>query len=279
MLVPSTDGVDVAVHDLGGTGPPVLFSHATGFHGRCYEPVAAALADRFHSYALDYRGHGMTERPPDWRVDWNGYGDDAVAAARWAAPDGGLIGFGHSMGGAGLLMAASRDPDRFDLVIAYEPIVFPPSGPEPPGRDSPLVIGARRRRRSFHSIEAAIENYGSKPPLDAFTPEARHAYVEHGFRPDPEGGVTLRCEPEHEAQTFEQGSAHRAWDLLAGITTPVVVVAGRIDEQAPAAIARLVAAELPNATYLQRDQLDHFGPMTHPDDVAALIAEAADRSV
>ncbi|MEX2627390.1 MAG: alpha/beta hydrolase [Ilumatobacteraceae bacterium] len=279
MRVPSTDGVDVAVHDLGGTGPPLLFSHATGFHGRCYEPVAAALTDRFHSYALDYRGHGATERPPDWQVDWGGYGDDAVAAARRVAPEGGLVGFGHSMGGAGLLLAAHRDPGRFDLVIAFEPIVFPPSGPEPPDHGSPLVVGARRRRRSFDSIEAALENYASKPPLGSFTPAALRAYVEHGFRPDPEGGVTLRCEPEHEARTFEQGSLHRTWDLLADITTPVLVVSGRVDEQAPAAIAALVAAELPNAEYVQLDQFDHFGPMTHPDVVAALIGDAVDGRV
>ena len=30
MLVPSTDGVRIAVHDLGGTGSALLVSHATG---------------------------------------------------------------------------------------------------------------------------------------------------------------------------------------------------------------------------------------------------------
>ena len=40
MLVPSTDGVRIAVHDLGGTGSALLVSHATGFHGRCYIPVS-----------------------------------------------------------------------------------------------------------------------------------------------------------------------------------------------------------------------------------------------
>ena len=82
MIVPSTDGVEIAVHDLGGTGPPLLISHATGFHGRCYEPLAHALADRFHSVAFDYRGHGDTPQP-DGPVDWQRYGDDAEAMAVW----------------------------------------------------------------------------------------------------------------------------------------------------------------------------------------------------
>lgn len=278
--VPSSDGVDVAVHDLGGTGRPLLLSHATGFHGRCYEPMADTLADRFHSYALDFRGHGLTERPADWQVDWDRYGDDALAAARLVAPDGGLIAFGHSMGGACLLMAAHRDPKLFDLVVAFEPIVFPPPDPSAPRVESPLVTGARRRRRSFDSFEQAIENYASKPPLGAFTPAALRAYVEHGFMEIGDGatgeGVTLRCDPEHEARTFEQGAQHRTWDLLSGITTPVVVIAGAVAEMSPAAVAAPIAAQLPNATHLQIDHLDHFGPMTHPHEVAELIATSLD---
>ncbi|MBV8692532.1 MAG: alpha/beta hydrolase, partial [Actinobacteria bacterium] len=32
-MFPSTDGVQVAAYELGGSGPPLLLSHATGFHG------------------------------------------------------------------------------------------------------------------------------------------------------------------------------------------------------------------------------------------------------
>jgi alpha-beta hydrolase superfamily lysophospholipase len=64
MRVPSTDGVEVVVHDLGGSGPLVLMSHATGFHGYAWRPVADFLAPGgFHCVALDYRGHGDTLAP------------------------------------------------------------------------------------------------------------------------------------------------------------------------------------------------------------------------
>ena len=154
----SSDHVSVAVHEMGGSGRPLLLSHATGFHGYCYLPMADHLADRFTSHALDYRGHGDTPRPDDWAVDWNKYGDDALAAARAIAPDGGLIGFGHSMGGAGLIMAAQREPELFDLIVAFEPIIFPTDGDPAGSSPSPLVEGARRRRPSFDSFEDAIEN-------------------------------------------------------------------------------------------------------------------------
>ena len=148
MRVPSSDQVSVALHEFGGSGPPLLFSHATGFHGYCYLPIADALDDRFSSFAVDYHGHGSTPRPEDWDVDWHRYGDDTLAAARAIAPRGGLVAFGHSMGGAALLMAAHRAPDLFELIVAFEPIVFPRGATRRARarrRWSPVPAGARPR--------------------------------------------------------------------------------------------------------------------------------------
>jgi pimeloyl-ACP methyl ester carboxylesterase len=275
--VASTNGVDLAVHDLGGTGPLLLLSHATGFHGHCYVPLAHALADRFHSVAFDYRGHGDTALPADGTIDWLRYGDDAEAMGRWASARAGgpVMAFGHSMGGACLLMAAHRDPGLFDRLVLFEPIVFPPPDETTPTHDSVLSAGARRRRAVFPSYEAAIAHYAAKPPLDAFTPEALDAYVRYGFAEGPDGQVRLKCDPETEAGTFDMGGQHRTWDLLGEIEIPVMVVAGLPLDQSPSKIAAGIAEQLPNATYVQREDLDHFGPMTHPDVVAGLIADFA----
>jgi len=271
----SSDHVNVAVHDFGGSGRALLFSHATGFHAHCYLPIADRLDDRFHSYALDYRGHGDTPRPDDWQVDWERYGDDAVAAAELVAPNGGLIGFGHSMGGAALLMAAHRKPGLFDLIIAYEPIVFPQAWDPGYDPDKPLPIaeGARRRRASFGSFEHALDNYSSKPPLSMLDPDCLRLYVGHGFRPAPEG-VRIVCDPEHEARTFEQGAHHRTWDLLPDIHTRVVVF-GSGDENGPALVAESVAQQLPNAAYIHQPDANHFQPLVDPADTATLITDLA----
>lgn len=270
MRVVSSGGVELAVHDLGGEGPALLVSHATGFHGRCYIPLAAALADRYHAVAFDYRGHGDTPHPAE-DVDWARYGDDAEAMA--AALDPPVVAFGHSMGGACLLMAAHRNPGLFRALVVFEPIVFPPSGIRPDGTPSPLSMGARRRRASFPSYEAAIDNYSAKRPLGSFTPAALDAYVRYGFRPGDDGEVHLKCRPEIEAATFDTGGGHRTWDHLGEISTPVLVISGRPEEMQPSMIARPVAEMLPNGRYLERTDLDHFGPMTHPDLVADLVAE------
>ena len=281
MTVASTDGVEIAVHDLGGNGPLLLVSHATGFHGRCYEPLAHALADQRHCVAFDYRGHGDTDRP-DGPVDWARYGDDAVAMARWAVEQNGgapVDGFGHSMGGACLLMAAQREPHLFRRLVVFEPIVFPPGGIRPADEggsnpeESPMVIGARRRRATFPSHQAAIDNFAAKPPLNGFTPEALRAYVVHGFAPDDDG-VHLKCRPDTEAETFATGHLHDTWEHLPTIATEVLVVCGAVQPMQPSTIAAGVAERLPNGRYLQLDQLDHFGPMVRPLLVADLVEQA-----
>jgi pimeloyl-ACP methyl ester carboxylesterase len=276
VQLPSSDGVEVVVHDLGGDGPPLLLSHATGFHGRTYRPMATAVADRFHGWALDYRGHGETVWASDGAgpLDWRGFGDDALVAARGVAPGGGLVAFGHSMGGAALLMAAHRDPAAFSLIIAFEPVLFPPLDDVGVRVESPLVAGARRRRRAFPSYAAAIEHYASKPPMMAFHPDALREYVLHGFAPAAEG-VTLRCDPEHEARTFETGAFHTTWELLGDIHTPVVVMAGHVEEMSPSSVSARIADALPRARYVELAHLDHFGPMTHPEELAELVAELA----
>src|SRR5271169_3212082 len=50
-VIDSSDGVRIVLHHLGGpsgkeTTPVLLFSHATGFHGRVWEPMASHLTDQ-----------------------------------------------------------------------------------------------------------------------------------------------------------------------------------------------------------------------------------------
>lgn len=274
MIVASSGEVGVVVHDLGGHGRPLLFSHATGFHGRCYIPMAAALADRFQSIAFDFRGHGDTPQPEGVEVDWNRYGDDAeaVAVAIGAQHGSPLVGFGHSMGATCLLMAAHRRPDLFSALVLFEPIIRPTDGPRHTEGPSHLITGALRRRRTFPSVHAAIENYASKPPLSMFTPDALDAYVRYGFASDRHG-VHLKCTPELEAATFTMGSAHDTWDRLPAIAVPTLVISGGVSDDSPSVMAAAIADRLPAGQYHAHPEMTHFGPMSHPGHLASVVGD------
>jgi pimeloyl-ACP methyl ester carboxylesterase len=277
VLVEASDDTPIAVLELGGAGhdATLLFSHATGFHGKVFQPMADLLVDAFHCVALDHRGHGDTPSPGP--VDWTIYGDDTLTVARAVSggdPGAPLYGFGHSMGGAALLMAALDDPSLFAGLVLFEPIVPQPGRiPGRAGNENPLSAGARRRRASFPSFAAAIENFSSKPPLDVFTPEALRAYVEHGFLLGEDGQVHIKCTPEHEARTYELGGQHDTWERLVDVRTPVAVVSGRREELQPSGFAELIADRLPDAELVRLPELGHFGPMEDPARLATIVRD------
>ena len=274
------DGARIAVYPMAGgdRSPPLLISHATGFHAHCYQPVADALGDRYCVSGLDHRGHGRSTPPPSWTVDWRAFGVDTRLVARELAPDGGLVGVGHSMGGAALLMAAHAEPDLFSHLVLFEPIAHQPRTSDLAAvdmRSLPIVQGALRRRRQFPSRQVAIENFAAKPPMSLMTPQVLADYVEHGFRPavDDDGNevIELRCEPEFEADIFMGGRDNGVWHLLPEIETPCTVIGGVVEPMQPSSSTEPIADALPHGTYVLLDHQTHFGPFSHPGELADLV--------
>ena len=273
--VTTPDGNQVAVHDLGGTGPALLLAHATGFHGRVWDPVATHLTERFHCIAFDERGHGDSDPAPGNDYDWHGFATDALAVIDELdlAP---ILGAGHSCGGGLLLLAEERRPGTFSALWTYEPVMMPAEGLPtlPVPGENPLAAGARKRRATFASKDAAFENYAGKPPFSALDPVALRAYVEHGFVAQPDGSMRLKCEPENEARTYEMSLHHDAFAGLPGVQCPVTVVCGELTDAFPEPIITMVADRLPKGTAHVMPGLGHFGPLQDPAAVAASIEAA-----
>ncbi len=264
--IPSSAGVEVALHDLGGDGPDLLVAHATGFCAGPYGPLAAALADRYRVWALDMRAHGETAPPASGDLDWGGMADDVAAVAE-AIGTGPLLAIGHSMGGAALLTAELRRPGTLRAAHLFEPIVVPEGFDAIPG-GNPLAAAARRRRSGFASRPEALARYASRPPLGTFRADVLSAYVEHGFADRPDGTVALRCSPEDEAATFEAPGKLRIAEV-GPITIPVRVACGTRDPfPGPADFAPAIAAALSNGHLVRHDHLGHFGPFQDPVTVA-----------
>lgn len=271
LRIPSTGGVELAAYDFGGDGPPLLFAHATGFHGHVWEPLASHLRDRYHCYSFDERGHGDATSPDDGRFDWHGFGDDVLAVVDAFGLDA-PFAVGHSAGGAALLMAEIARPGSFRALYCFEPIVLPVSPPVGPQPDNPLTLGALRRREVFASKQEAYENFAAKPPFSSLHPDALRAYVEYGFDELDDGTVRLKCRRENEAQTYRMGSAHDAFAHFGDIRCPVHLVCGSETDAISPPVLAAQAAALPNATTDVLDGMGHFAPLEDPERVAASIA-------
>ena len=293
--ISSTDLVELSVYKYGRfndfadktqasnlkSKPTVMLSHATGFHGRCFDPVVESLQTDYECTSFDFRGYGDSLLDKDWPVDWQGYCDDALAVARSLKNQNQIIAVGHSMGAAALAMAALVEPELFKALVLFEPIIFPA-----PIRDSrttsqqpsPLVEGARRRRTTFASRNEAFANYSSKPPMNVFEPRSLRAYVDHGFRDSQivetdENCVVLKCHPEHEARTYETGASHETWERLHLLQVPTWIVAGAVAPMQPSSWSELIANQITNAKFVLWPDVGHFGPMQKPHRLADLVRE------
>lgn len=266
--VTSTDGVTLRVHDLGGTGPLLLLTHATGFCGPMWAPVVETLGQRFHCVTFDFRAHGRSSRP-NRPMEWDGMAEDVIAVASALSPDVPLPAVGHSMGGAVLALAEAARPGTIERAWTFEPILFQRTAETVAPDPSPISDGARRRRAVFDSRAEALERYGSRPPLAVLDPRALQAYVDHGFEDRPDGTVELCCRPEDEAGVFEYHETD-APNALAGLRIPfLIAVSG--DGQRPAEAGRAIAAANPHLELVAYDDLTHFGPLQAPDRLAADI--------
>lgn len=271
MRIPSRDGTELAVHDLGGSGPPLLLAHATGFLAAVYRPLADRLATRFHTWALDFRAHGDADRSDD--LTWPRMADDVAAVVDAVGLDR-PFAFGHSMGGAALTLAELDRPGTFRAFYLYEPVLVPTGTfPKGDGGDNPMTAAARRRRPTFPSRDAAYENYASKPPLDVLAPAALRAYVDEGFADAPDG-VTLKCRPEDEGEVFRGGGRHNGFDRLGELTLPVTVAQGGMPDPGPGSLAPAQAAAVAGGRRTVLDGLGHFGPVQDPDAVARSVIES-----
>ncbi len=272
LTVESTNGCQIALHYLGGSGPDLIICHATGFHGRVYGPLAASLVGDFTVWGIDMRGHGASTAPDNGDYAWRGMAEDLLACVDALEADS-VAAVGHSLGGAAILLAELRRPGTVRSAYLYEPIVLPPGFLA--GRsENPMSGPARNRREVFPSKEAAFWRYASRPPLNGLRADALVAYVDGGFVDLDDGTVRLACRAESEARTFEC-EEKMTIERLDGLSIPLTVGAGLVaGDPNPADFAPLIVAAVPDAKLIEYDHLGHFGPLEAPGIVGADVLEA-----
>ncbi|MGH8928014.1 MAG: alpha/beta fold hydrolase [Acidimicrobiia bacterium] len=246
----------------------IALAHATGFCGAVWRPVVDVLSPRYATIAWDFPCHGSAPKlsPP---IDWWRFGE----WVRNQIADVGrpMIGVGHSMGGAALVMAEIISPGTFAALVLVEPMLFPP-----PYRRwmNPLAEAILKRRRTFDSRSSARKNFASKPPFDTRHPAALDGYIEGGLI-DSEGGCALACSPEDESDIYQGATAHGAWEKAGEVATPTLVLAGESSDTHPIERVRAITDQLGKAGWEVIPGASHFLPMERPDLVARRIERMA----
>lgn len=264
-------------------GQTVFLVHATGFHGRCWDEVVAALPADFHVIAVEMRGHGRSERVPPYI--WASFARDVTELVDHLGLKS-AIGVGHSMGGHALVQVCARLPGAFERLLLVDPVIFEPDayvsdryrnfqGPE----DHPVS----KRRNQWTSWEEMYERFADRGSFALWKDQVLRDYCRHGVVPAASGeGFELACPPLVEASVYLGNTGTDVHDLMPGIDIPVVVLRARgRDPDASDAMDfsrsptwEKVAAAFPKGRDVYLPHLTHFIPMQDPQLVARFIVDA-----
>lgn len=268
---------DGAAHvlDWGGNGPSVHFAHANGFNARTYAPILAPLAGSARVFASDLRGHGATTLPADpaLHTSWHTYARDLIGLLD-ALGRGPYILSGHSMGGTTSLLVAAARPDLVKELVLFDPVAVR----FPEGFDlsqSPLVLGALKRRAVFPDADSARNAYRGRGAFKTWPADTLDAYLEGGLKSGPEGW-RLACAPEWEAQNFRLGPPD-LFQAIDGIACPITLLHAEEGSTTRNDLRDYMRSRHPSAHIECVPGTTHFLPMERPDLVQAALRAAISR--
>lgn len=292
---------EIAGIEFGDPAKPyaALWLHATGFNAMTYQSMLAPLGLRTRIAAIDLRGHGRTTLParPGRLVSWTRYRNDVIAWIEKHAPAGVVLA-GHSMGGCVALMVAGKRPDLVKGLVLADPVVLSPrhylwahwASPVMKFlmRRSPLARGARKRRSTCPSLEAAIERYQKKPAFSTWREPFLADYVLDGFdrvddnpHDSAEQVWELLCRPKWEAATFG-AQRNRPWGALSKVRRrkiPITILRAARGSVVSDKSAERMARKNPALILKTKRGTTHFLPMEAPYEVRDYIASYLARLV
>jgi pimeloyl-ACP methyl ester carboxylesterase len=272
LRLPGADpGLEIALLDFGGDGPPALLHHANGFCAALWAPVAERLRERFRVFAMDARGHGDSSKPEGASCyQWTGFGRDVAAVAeRLAAEYGDLsLGLGHSFGGTAITLAAIERPELFGRIVLVDPIVMPSDAELRArlARGSTLAQGARRRRQVWESREQARATWASREMFAGWQPRVLDLYVAEALGDRADGRVELKCPGEVEATIFEFSGSVDVMGLVHRLRTPALILWAQRGNF-PRAHFEELASRMQDGR-LHDAEAGHLAPMEDPGLVA-----------
>ncbi|PYN96473.1 MAG: alpha/beta hydrolase [Candidatus Rokuibacteriota bacterium] len=246
-------------------GPAVLFLHGVTGHARTWDHEAAALASRFRIFALDQRGHGDTDPPPDGDYSLSALAGD-IAAVIDALGLTRVSIVGLSLGGRAAIVYAALHPERMERLMVVD--IGPDIAAAGRTRVGSLLAGSPEH---FASMEDAIAQARVSNPRydDALLGER----VRHGLRPLPDGGYTWKY--DRAIRDGVRNGRWRedldVWPLWTSVTCPTLIVRGAESDVLSPEIATQMIEARPQARLVEVPDAGHTVPGDQPAQFLELL--------
>src|ERR1051325_5497615 len=225
--------------------PVAIFLHGVTGHARTWDDESAALGGRYRVLALDQRGHGDSDPPPD--ADYKVAslaGDLAAFVDALSLPTFTLVAL--SMAGRVAFQYAGTHPERVSRLVVID--IGPDIAPAGRTRVGGLMAGAPER---FESADEAFRYLRAGNPR--YTDAMLRHRVTHGLRPLPNGGLTWKYDRglRELVRSGRWSDPIDLWPAWRAIACPTLIVRGAESDILDAEIAKKMLDAQPHARYVE----------------------------
>ena len=243
---------------------PMLFAHGFGCDQNMWRFVAPAFEDDYRVVLFDYVGSGKSDLSaydPARYATLDGYAQDVLDVVH-ALDLRDVVFVGHSVSGMVGVLAANREPERFERLVLI--------GPSPRYvNDSPYVGGFERG-----DIEGLLDmmehNYIGWASFLA------PAIIKNPDRPELGEELTesfCSTDPVIARRFAEATFLSDNRDDLARVTVPSLILQCSDDMVAPNEVGEYVHRQTPGSTLRVMKATGHCPHMSHPEETIELMRE------
>jgi sigma-B regulation protein RsbQ len=252
------------VRVFGAGSQPMLFAHGFGCDQNMWRFVTPAFEDDYRIVLFDYVGSGRSDLnayDADRYSRLDGYADDVLEICR-ALDLHDVILVGHSVSSMVAVLAANREPERFERLILI--------GPSPRYINDPPYVGGFERADIEGLLEMMDRNYVGWANFLAPT------IMKNEDRPELAGELTDSfCSTDPviarrfaEATFFADNRAD-----LASVSVPALILQCSDDAIAPVEVGEYTHRSMPGSTLTLIEATGHCPHMSHPDDTVRAMKE------
>jgi sigma-B regulation protein RsbQ len=243
-------------------GQPMMFSHGFGCDQNMWRFVWPAFADAYQIVLFDHVGSGTS--------DLSAYDDESYSTLDGYASDvldiiheydlHDVIFVGHSVSAMIGVLAANREPERFDRLVMI--------GPSPRYTDDDGYVGGFARSDIEDMLESLDSNYLG------WSRTMAPVIMANADRPELGAELTnsfCRTDPEIAAKFARVTFLSDNRDDLPKLRTPALIMQCSDDVIAPAVVGDYVHRHVAGSTLVTMNATGHCPNLSAPDETVAVI--------
>ncbi|MET0398825.1 MAG: alpha/beta hydrolase [Longimicrobiaceae bacterium] len=248
----------------GAGSQPMVFAHGFGCDQNMWRFVAPAFEDDYRVVLFDYVGAGgsdLAAYDADRYSRLEGYAEDVLDVCRALELEN-VVLVGHSVSSMIAVLAANREPERFDRLVLV--------GPSPRYINDPPYVGGFERADIEGLLEMMDKNFIGWANFLA------PAIVKNPERPELGEELTASfCSTDPViARRFAEATflADNRGDL-SGVRVPALILQCTDDMIAPPEVGEYLHREIPGSTLRVMGATGHCPHMSHPEETIRAMRE------